>query len=101
MRNDIFAFGVMLFALLSKRLPHHSDLMPDMSACININVHHESLNFDTLSGSKYSFFNNIDKCFNVEYFVAGEIVPELEKAYSEWVEAFEKVCDSFIRRSFN
>jgi protein kinase X len=96
MRNDIFAFGVMLFALLSKRFPHHHDLSPDLDGCISINEHHERRNFDTLSTSKYPLFSDIiQKCFKLEYYVAGEVIPELEKACSEWVESFEKVCGLF------
>lgn len=102
MRNDIFAFGVMLFALLSKRFPHHHDLSPDLDACIIINEHHEHRNFDTLSASKYPLFSDIiHKCFQLEYAVAGEIVPELEKACSNWVENFKKVCKFSISRLVN
>ena len=93
MRNDIFTFGVILFVLLSKRFPHHRDLIPDLDACVSINDHHEQRNFDTLPASKYPLFSNIiNKCFKLEYSVAGEIVPELEMACSHWVESFEKVC---------
>jgi hypothetical protein len=96
MRSDIFAFGVMLFALLSKRFLHRHYLTPDLDAWISINKHHEHCNFDTLSASKYPLFSNIiHKCFKVEYSIAGEIVPELEKACHDWVESFEKVCEFF------
>jgi serine/threonine protein kinase len=99
MRNDIFAFGVMLFALLSKRFPHHRDLSPDLDACININEYHEHRNFDTLSASKYPLFSDIiQKCFKLEYSVASEIVPELDEACGNWVESFKKVCKILLSR---
>jgi hypothetical protein len=92
----------MLFALLSKRFPHHHDLGPDLDACISINEHHERRNFDALSASKYPWFSDIiHKCFKLEYSVAGEIVPELEEACSDWAESFEKVCEFFISRLVN
>jgi hypothetical protein len=102
MPNDIFAFGVMLFALLSTGFPHHHDLSPDLDACININDPHEHRNFDTLSASKYPLFLDIiQKCFKLEYSVAGEIVPKLDKACGNWVESVKKVCRFLISRFIN
>jgi hypothetical protein len=102
MYNDIFAFGVMLFAVLSKQFPHHHNLSPDLDACRNINESHEHCNFDILSASKYLLFSDIiQKCFKLEYSVVGEIVPELDEACSNWVESFKKVCKVLISLLIN
>src|SRR5882762_7728419 len=68
------------YALLSKQFPHHHDLSPDLDVCIKISEHHERRNLDTLSANKYPLFLDIiQMCFKLEYSVAGEIVPELDK----------------------
>ncbi|KIJ32307.1 hypothetical protein M422DRAFT_783450 [Sphaerobolus stellatus SS14] len=77
-RQDIFGFGVLLFALLADRYPHcvTSGLMPSDDEIMNTYTLHDEEIFDTLPDPVFG--SVVDSCFRLRYWSGSELVEELE-----------------------
>ena len=98
-RQDIFAFGVMLFVILSKRYPHcpTSSFTPSINELEKIFDLHQDRKFDALPDAIYPHFAQIiDNCFSISYESGAELLLDLKEAYSSWTKNFEKARFLFI-----
>ncbi|KAF7314588.1 Protein kinase domain-containing protein [Mycena kentingensis (nom. inval.)] len=87
---DIFAFGVMLFALLARRFPWAVDITPAMEERVRAARKHRHARFDVLKRNKKEarlgryFAGVLQNCFHGGYANGEELVRAMKKAQEQW-----------------
>lgn len=91
-RQDIFGFGVILFALLSLRFPHGKNLTPSVDEMREMVRRHDRFIFDVPPSTVFPGFCQIlARCFDIKYKYAQEILNDLEDALDMWLATLTKV----------
>ncbi|KAJ3716666.1 kinase-like domain-containing protein [Lentinula raphanica] len=88
-RADIFGFGVILFALLTRRFPWVDHLAPSLKEQLQIfTTLHEEEKWDTVGDSKLRehFGEIVEKCFKVKYMSGDGILGDLKQCFANWSE---------------
>ncbi|KAF8201311.1 kinase-like domain-containing protein [Mycena galopus ATCC 62051] len=84
---DIFAYGVMLFALLSNRFPWTCDLRADWETQRRALEKHGSRQFDSLEVAELNthFGRVVEQCFRATYRSGTELLGDISKARDSWL----------------
>ncbi|KAE9408144.1 kinase-like protein, partial [Gymnopus androsaceus JB14] len=85
-RVDIFAFGIMLFALLMRRFPWTANLNPSLDEQIQVVLTHGKFKWDVIEDktSKDYFGPIVEKCFKIGYTSGSEIFDDMKQVSAKW-----------------
>ncbi|KAE9384648.1 hypothetical protein BT96DRAFT_640559 [Gymnopus androsaceus JB14] len=90
-RVDIFAFGVMLFALLMTRFPWTTNLNPSVDEQIQAMHTHGEYKWDVMEDKilKDYFGPVVEKCFKIGYTNGKEIFDDMKEIGAKWFQEVE------------